>query len=273
MLTLCYAYGVYRWVNLNEPAVNEKFAKLELNAIGDVLAGVFAPLAFLWLFVATMIQGQELALTRQVMTEQSETSKEQAETAEKQAKFLEMQAKAMGLQSELAIDTALFSQRMAMFDKRIEVFNDYLNFARKHERHKRFNDDDYDTLNRLEHKARFIFGADITVWMKEVVENVNNKIVLQLKWDSNHRRIDENKKEIEIFSQQASQGLVDDEMQAALDEVSRLNQNNLDLKKNISTLRKEMSQLDEWFDSHFNQDDIEKMFDTYLNFNNIMPSR
>ncbi|MHC2020402.1 hypothetical protein [Methylobacterium sp. CM6247] len=38
--------------------------RLPLNSIGDVLAGFFAPLAFLWLFVATQLQRKELALQR-----------------------------------------------------------------------------------------------------------------------------------------------------------------------------------------------------------------
>lgn len=42
---------------------------LKPNELGDFLAGTFAPLAFLWLFVATMLQRQELALQREELAQ------------------------------------------------------------------------------------------------------------------------------------------------------------------------------------------------------------
>ncbi|MGE0282527.1 MAG: hypothetical protein AB7P20_18215 [Rhizobiaceae bacterium] len=48
----------------------EAFMSLTLNEVGDFLAGAFAPLAFLWLAAAVMIQGQELAAQRQQLKAQ-----------------------------------------------------------------------------------------------------------------------------------------------------------------------------------------------------------
>jgi len=42
---------------------------LRLNEIGDIAAGIFAPLAFLWLFVATQLQRRELRLQREELEE------------------------------------------------------------------------------------------------------------------------------------------------------------------------------------------------------------
>lgn len=68
---------------------------LSLNELGDFLAGLFAPLAFVWLFVAVMIQSEELsaqhkelALTRDELSQQREVMKEQAAQARNQAKFI-----------------------------------------------------------------------------------------------------------------------------------------------------------------------------------------
>lgn len=45
---------------------------LRPNELGDFLAGTFAPLAFLWLFVATMLQREELGLQRKELQETRE---------------------------------------------------------------------------------------------------------------------------------------------------------------------------------------------------------
>ncbi|MGX5842798.1 hypothetical protein ACWGTI_18940 [Mesorhizobium sp. ArgA1] len=71
-----------------------------LNTLGDFLAGVCAPLAFLWLFVATMVQSQELALQREELSltrlefqQSREVAKQQAAEAKSQAAFIGAQTK------------------------------------------------------------------------------------------------------------------------------------------------------------------------------------
>lgn len=51
--------------------------RLPLNSIGDILAGFFAPLAFLWLFVATQLQRKELRLQREELADTRRVSGEQ----------------------------------------------------------------------------------------------------------------------------------------------------------------------------------------------------
>lgn len=76
---------------------------LQLNEFGDAMAGMFAPLAFLWLFVATMVQSQELSLqrrelqlTRGEFAQNRVVAKEQATEARNQAEFI-------GTQTELFV--------------------------------------------------------------------------------------------------------------------------------------------------------------------------
>lgn len=61
---------------------------LALNTFGDFVAGLCAPLAFLWLFVATMVQSQELALQRQELRLTRVVANQQAEEARSQAQFI-----------------------------------------------------------------------------------------------------------------------------------------------------------------------------------------
>ncbi|ESX71805.1 hypothetical protein NKH34_16045 [Mesorhizobium sp. M1148] len=77
-------------------------APMELHDLADALAGIFAPLAFLWLFVATMVQSQELSLqrrelqlTRREFEQNRQVAKEQAEEARNQAKFIGTQTEMM----------------------------------------------------------------------------------------------------------------------------------------------------------------------------------
>ena len=52
------------------------------NALGDMLAGIFAPLAFFWLVVGYFIQANEFRLTRQEMTEQGDALEKSARQTE-----------------------------------------------------------------------------------------------------------------------------------------------------------------------------------------------
>lgn len=73
---------------------------LTLNELGDFLAGVFAPLAFVWLTAAVLIQSEELsaqkeelALTRQELEEQRKVMIAQTDEARRQAEFIGQQTR------------------------------------------------------------------------------------------------------------------------------------------------------------------------------------
>lgn len=69
------------------PGANEP-ARLTLSEIGTVLAGIFAPLAFLWLFVATMLQRKELEFQRKELRETREELRRTAEANDNQANLM-----------------------------------------------------------------------------------------------------------------------------------------------------------------------------------------
>lgn len=64
----------------------EDFAKLELNALGDFLAGAFGPIAFLWLVLGYMQQGRELRVNSEALRLQAE---ELANSVEQQQQIAE----------------------------------------------------------------------------------------------------------------------------------------------------------------------------------------
>ncbi len=72
--------------------LSQRISCLAPNELGDFLAGAFAPLAFLWLFVAVLLQRDELAAQRQELRDNREVSKQQADEARKSANYLHEQA-------------------------------------------------------------------------------------------------------------------------------------------------------------------------------------
>lgn len=64
------------------------FKEMAPNELGDFLAGVFAPIAFLWLVAAVLIQRRELELTRIEFEMNRTVTEKQATEAERQAQFI-----------------------------------------------------------------------------------------------------------------------------------------------------------------------------------------
>lgn len=86
---------------------NEVLPCLALNEWGDFFAGVFAPLAFLWLVAAVMVQSKELAeqreelrLTRQEFEHNRKVMEAQADEARKQAEFIGVQTDILKAQEQ-----------------------------------------------------------------------------------------------------------------------------------------------------------------------------
>lgn len=63
VVTVAYLVGIAALVYMKR----ESLPGLELNAIGDFLAGVFGPIAFLWLVLGYLQQGRELKLSSEAL--------------------------------------------------------------------------------------------------------------------------------------------------------------------------------------------------------------
>lgn len=76
-ISALYLLGIYVTVSYKYA----DFTSLKLNEIGDFLAGVFAPLALLWLVIGYFQQGDELSQNSQALLLQAKELKQAAEHA------------------------------------------------------------------------------------------------------------------------------------------------------------------------------------------------
>ncbi|MCP8884120.1 hypothetical protein NIM87_11450 [Devosia sp. XJ19-1] len=66
----------------------DRLACLEPNAIGDTSAGAFAPVAFIWLVTAVLLQRSELAAQRQELKDSREVAEAQVLEARNNVAFM-----------------------------------------------------------------------------------------------------------------------------------------------------------------------------------------
>lgn len=141
----------------------------KLNSLGDFLAGLFAPVAFLWLVVTVFLQKQELALTRQEMVDTRNVMIDQAAEAKAQKEFIEQQTAIMKRQADLAEQTYIKNRKLQMFDRRIEVYDQIKQYSNVpiYELHQR---ESYLNFLHLLNKARYLFSGDVKIenWMNNI---------------------------------------------------------------------------------------------------------
>src|SRR5690606_11361009 len=90
---------------------------IEPNEWGDVLAGVFSPLAFLWLIYTSLSQRAELALQRAELAQNNATQDAQREEMHRQVAVMTAQARLLEAQANGRYEPALVvtSTRVASF--------------------------------------------------------------------------------------------------------------------------------------------------------------
>jgi hypothetical protein len=108
---------------------------MPLGEIGDSLAGIFAPLAFLWLVAAVLVQSQELQEQRKELklkrTEfelTRDVAIESKSVAEAQAKAAHAQAQAVEIQNDI-LRAQLEAQRKIDLDEDFSLLLDQLDTA------------------------------------------------------------------------------------------------------------------------------------------------
>lgn len=127
VLTLAY-FGAVAWVHYggSDSSLATYVEEHKLNSLGDFLAGVFSPLAFLWLTATVLIQSNELALQRKELHDNREVMKDQAEAAKRQAEFIGLQTQAMRDQIELQKRVAEASYKASLLKERFTVYSEFL---------------------------------------------------------------------------------------------------------------------------------------------------
>ena len=88
----------------------EEVVSLELNALGDFLAGGFAPLAFLWLVIGYFQQGKELKLSTDALILQA---KELSNSVEQQRELVRATYEDIAFSKAESISVKQYEKRMA----------------------------------------------------------------------------------------------------------------------------------------------------------------
>jgi len=107
------------------------FGCLTMNELGDFFAGAFAPVAFIWLVAAVLIQSQELRAQREELEQNREVMMAQAAEARKQAEYIGEQTellKAEKVAREDAEKTRVFDAAVSRVFTAIKMYPRFLVF-------------------------------------------------------------------------------------------------------------------------------------------------
>lgn len=138
----------------------------DLNEVGDFLAGLFAPVALIWLVAAVLTQRQELNETRDQFAESKRVTDEQL-------KVIHSQNALLSLQHNQAVENAKQAYRLSLFDKRFQIYEKFIKFGEAHE------ENDYDhasywAMINLAQESAFVFNNDIEDWFNEIAEQIES---------------------------------------------------------------------------------------------------
>lgn len=148
--TIAYVFVFVGWLGLDRILIYP--TNNSLNEVGDFIAGVFSPLAFIWLVAAVLTQRQELTETRDQFAANQEVVDAQLTTINAQSVLLQQQ-------HTLAEETARKTYRLSLFQERYKIYEEFIAFGDKHEKSK--YDDAYLEMLDLTNKASFVFGKQI----------------------------------------------------------------------------------------------------------------
>lgn len=138
----------------------------ELNSVGDFIAGVFAPVALIWLVAAVLTQRQELNETR-------DQFEENQKVVDAQLKTINSQNELLTLQHKQAVENAAKAYRLSLFDKRYQFYEKFIAFGETHNG-SNLDDDSYLAITNLIQEAGFIFDSEFESWLEEIGEEIFN---------------------------------------------------------------------------------------------------
>lgn len=157
--TIAYMFTFAYWIGIDRILIYP--TNNSLNEVGDFIAGVFSPLAFIWLVAAVLTQRQELTETRDQFAENQKVVDAQLKTINEQSDLLQQQ-------HTLAEETAKKTYRLSLFQERYKIYEEFIAFGEKHEKSK--YDDAYLEMVDLTHKASFVFGKEIYEYFGEIAQ-------------------------------------------------------------------------------------------------------
>ncbi|MCY1740383.1 hypothetical protein [Ensifer sp. SL37] len=164
---LTVAYGIAIELTLGWDRTRTFFTDdTDLNEIGDFLAGVFAPVALLWLVAAVFTQRQELNETR-------DQFEENQKVVDAQLKTINAQNALLSLQHEQAVANAKQQYKLSLFERRFAIYSKFMQFER------RFKGFGFDNLaphmiRDVAREAAFVFDRSIADWMNSIAQKTDD---------------------------------------------------------------------------------------------------
>lgn len=149
----------------------------ELNAIGDFLAGVFSPLAFIWLVAAVLTQRQELTDTRDQFAENQKVVDAQLKTINEQSDLLQQQ-------HNLAEETARKTYRLSLFEQRFAIYNEILKVGKEAGYHNPLRLEEYFEMRQVAAKCGFVFDETIESYIDGTVDAYETYLENLAEWKS-----------------------------------------------------------------------------------------
>ncbi len=149
-----------------------------LNTVGDFLAGIFAPVALIWLIGAVFTQRQELNETRDQFEANGKVVAAQLKTINEQNDLLTAQ-------HNLAIENARKAYKLSLFDKRFEIYDKFIAFDGVHDPNQPFANRDYDeasyrTMVQLSHEASFVFDRAVADWLWSIAQQIDQYLTIKV---------------------------------------------------------------------------------------------
>jgi hypothetical protein len=166
-IVAAWGYAHYHGTKLGEGIEAEK-----LNILGDLLAGLFAPVAFIWLVVAVMIQSKELAAQREELALTREEMQESRAVMQKQADAADQQTR-------LAIVSTKANYQLALYEKRLAVYTQLDDIAFELSSAGTVSADLQRKIRSSTEAARFVFADDVAGWLRDVSQQSFNAMRFQ----------------------------------------------------------------------------------------------
>ncbi len=179
VFTAAYLIFIVVWIGPHEIIAFSETD--ELNAIGDFLAGIFSPLAFIWLVAAVLTQRQELTDTRDQFAKNQEVVDAQLKTINEQSVLLQRQ-------HTLAEETAKKTYRLNLFEQRFEIYLDLVNLHKTMSREEGFQRHDLTQLQHISARCGFVFSSVIESHFDELENSLKEFLDNQEEWETTWSR-------------------------------------------------------------------------------------
>lgn len=149
----------------------------DLNEVGDFLAGIFSPLAFIWLVAAVLTQRQELTETRDQFAENQKVVDAQLKTINEQSELLKQQ-------HILAEETATKTYRLSLFNERFDIYSKLVVLHTEMSKKNVFKRSDLRQLQYIKARCGFVFSLKIEERFDEIENSLMQYLDNQEEWES-----------------------------------------------------------------------------------------